>query len=212
MDKDDRDATKAQMMEELQALRAEVSALREQCAMSESVIEAVPDAVFVKDLRGRYVMINTAGARLLGKPARELLGKEDSELFSPDSARRFAQDDRTIIAEGTARTYEETAATAEVTRTCLTTKVPYVDGRGRIAGIIGIARDVTEGKRLQADRDRLLDRLRLQIDRLPLACILIDANALVCEWNPAAVRVFGYSKDEAVGRRLPRPDRAAAAG
>jgi len=188
------------MMEELQALRAEVAALRERCAISEAVIEAVPDAVFVKDLRGRYVMINTAGARLLGKPASELLGKEDSELFSPDSARRFAQDDRTIIAEGAARTYEETTAIAEVTRTCLTTKVPYVDGRGRIAGIIGIARDVTEGKRLQADRDRLLDRLRLQNDRLPLACILIDANALVCEWNPAAVRVFGYSKDEAVGR------------
>ena len=200
MGKDDRDATNAPMMEELQALRAEVAALRERCAISEAVIEAVPDAVFVKDLRGRYVMINTAGARLLGKPATELLGKEDPDLFSPDSARRFAQDDRTIIAEGTARTYEETAATAEVTRTCLTTKVPYVDGRGRIAGIIGIARDVTEGKRLQADRDRLLDRLRLQIDRLPLACILIDANALVCEWNPAAVRVFGYSKDEAVGR------------
>ena len=84
MDKDDRDATKAQMMEELQALRAEVSALREHCAISESVIEAVPDAAFVKDLRGRYVMMNTAGARLLGKPASELLGKEDSELFSPD--------------------------------------------------------------------------------------------------------------------------------
>ena len=74
----------------------------------------------------------------------------------------------------------------------MTTKVPYVDGRGRIAGIIGIARDVTEGKRLQADRDRLLDRLHLQIlYRMPLACILIDANAVVCEWNPAAVRVFG---------------------
>ena len=129
-----------------------------------------------------------------------MLGKEDPDLFSPDIARRFAQDDRTIIAEGTTRTYEETAATAEVMRTCLTTKVPYVDGRGRIAGIIGIARDVTEGKRLQADRDRLIDRLRLQIDRLPLAYILIDANGLVCEWNPAAVRVFGYSKDEAVGR------------
>ena len=85
MDKDDRDTTKAPMMEELRALRAEVSALRERCAISETVIEAVPDAVFVKDLRGRYLMINTAGACCSGRRRESCLGRRTRNCSSPTS-------------------------------------------------------------------------------------------------------------------------------
>lgn len=90
------------------------------------------------------------------------------------------------------------------------TKVPYLGLEGKVAGIVGIACDITQSNLLQAERDRLLERLRLQIDRLPLAHILIGADGNVVDWNPFAEKTFGYSKEEAVGRScleliVPRP-------
>ena len=63
------------------ALRAETAALRDRCMAFEAVIEAITEAAFVKDLQGRYMVINTAGARLLGKSVEEVIGKDDKDLF-----------------------------------------------------------------------------------------------------------------------------------
>ena len=52
----------------------------------------------------------------------------------------------------------------------------------------------------EIERDRLLGQLRLQIERLPLAYILFDADYRVLDWNPAAEKIFGYTKDEVVGQ------------
>ena len=51
-----------------------------------SIIEETTDAVFSKDLQGRYTMINSAGARFIGKPVEEIIGTGDMELFSPETA------------------------------------------------------------------------------------------------------------------------------
>jgi len=56
-------------------------------------------------------------------------------------------------------------------------------------------------KRAEAERDRLLARLQMQIDRMPLAYILFDADFRVLDWNPAAERILGYTKGEALGMR-----------
>src|SRR5262249_41244573 len=68
--------------------RAEES-LRHNYGVLRAILEGTTDAVFVKDPQGRYVMINAAGARFLGKPVSEVLGKDDTELFSPDTAHQI---------------------------------------------------------------------------------------------------------------------------
>ena len=55
-------------------------------------------------------------------------------------------------------------------------------------------------RRLQAERDALLARLQLQIERLPLACITFDDDFRIVDWNPAAERIFGFGREDAVGR------------
>jgi PAS domain S-box-containing protein len=59
-----------------------------------------------------------------------------------------------------------------------------------------------EEKRRGSGSDQSPDRLRLDTDRLPLAYILMDTDLRVLEWNPAAVRIFGYTRDEAMGRGI----------
>ena len=75
---------------------------------------------------------------------------------------------------------------------------------------LSVNRDITESKKLQAERDRLMERLRNQIDFLPLAHIQLDSRGRVLEWNPAAANMFGYTKEEAARSRMPQADRPSA--
>ena len=66
--------------------------------------------------------------------------------------------------------------------------------------IFCFARDITERKKLQIERDHSFAQLRLQIERMPLAYILMDADNRILDWNPAAEKIFGYTGDEVLGR------------
>ncbi len=143
--------------------RAEL-ALLESHRLLNSVIEGTTDAVFGKDMEGRYVMINSAGAEFLGKGVAEVIGKDDSQLFSPESARTIMALDRRIMESEQPQTNEETVTAAGVTRTYLSTKGALRDEQGRVTGLVGIARDITELKRMeeqfrQAQRMEAIGRL-----------------------------------------------------
>jgi two-component system, cell cycle sensor histidine kinase and response regulator CckA len=124
-------------------------ALVESHSLLRAVVEGTSDAVFVKDLDGRYLMINTAGARLLGKTVDEVVGQNDLALFAPDAARAVVDHDRQVIAAGALQTFDECLTAAGVTRTYQATKGVYRDAQDHVIGLIGVSRDVTELKRLE---------------------------------------------------------------
>jgi PAS domain S-box-containing protein len=167
-----------------------------------AVVHETTDAVYVKDREGRYLMLNEAAARNFNRPVTAILGKTDKELFDGDvdGATHVMARDRWIMDSGRPETEEETLSAAGVSRVYLATKAPYRDEQGIIVGIVGIARDVTDRQRLAAERDQLLARMQLQIERMPLACLMFDADFVLTEWNPAAEAMFGYRKEEIVGR------------
>ena len=63
----------------------------------QAVIEATPDAIFVKDLDGRYVLVNEAFARFIGKSTVDIVGKNDFELYPEEDARNFVEADRQVL-------------------------------------------------------------------------------------------------------------------
>jgi PAS domain S-box-containing protein/diguanylate cyclase (GGDEF)-like protein len=113
-----------------------------------AVVEGTNDVIFVKDRSGRYVMINTTLAQLLGKPKSQVIGKDDTALFEPDTARELMETDRRIMTTGQAEVIEETVAFSGITRTYLSNKNVYRDSKKNIIGLIGIAQDITERKQL----------------------------------------------------------------
>ena len=124
-------------------------ALVESHSLLRAVVEGTSDAVFVKDLDGRYLMINTSGARLLGKSVEEVVGQSDEALFEPEAASAVTEHDRQVIASGALQTFEERLTAAGITRTFQATKGVYRDAQGHVIGLIGVSRDVTELKRLE---------------------------------------------------------------
>jgi PAS domain S-box-containing protein len=125
-----------------------------------AVIEATPDAIFVKDLDGRYVLVNAAAARFLGKSPEEIVGKRDLELYPEETARRFIEDDRKVLATGRPQRFEGVATGKDGTpQAYLVTKGVYRNREGAILGLFGISHDITELRRAQETLEQTREAL-----------------------------------------------------
>ena len=126
----------------------------------EAVIQATPDAIFVKDLAGRYVLVNDAFARFIGKSPSDIIGRHDSELYDPDTAQRFIESDAHVLSSGTAKAFEG-LATGEggATQAYLVTKGVCRDPQGQVIGIYGISHDITELKRANESLEQTREAL-----------------------------------------------------
>ncbi len=166
--------------------------LRESHTLLRAVTEGTTDAVYVKDSEGRYLTVNPALARLVGRPVEEVVGKTDAELLHPDSARAVREQDRRVMELGQTQTYEQVVTAAGETRTLLITKGPYRDAEGRVAGVFGIARDVSERKALEgqlreAHKMEAVGRLAGGIahDFNNLLTVILGYAELLLEQSPA---------------------------
>ncbi len=126
---------------------------------SENILKALlgvtDDVVYVKDLQGRYLAINAAAAQVAGRSPEEMVGRDDREVLAGEIAERVIQRDREILESGRTAFYENVDFLDEQRRVFLTTKVPFTDESGRVAGLICIARDVTAHKRAE-EQQRVL--------------------------------------------------------
>lgn len=134
-------------------------ALRGSPDLLQEIIESSSDAIVAKDLEGRYVLINSSAARLLGRPAREIIGRDDTALFPADQAGRSREADARVRSRGESETAEEQVVVDGRRRTLLLTRSPLRDHAGQIIGVLDIARDVTEQRQLE---DRLSRAHRME--------------------------------------------------
>ena len=125
----------------------------------EAVIQATPDAIFVKDLDGRYVLVNEAFARFIGKSPDDIIGRHDLELYNRETAERFLEADRRVLATGSPQTFEGLATGEAGTQAYLVTKGVYRDRDGRILGLYGISHDITELKKATATLEQTREAL-----------------------------------------------------
>ncbi|HRE90971.1 MAG TPA: PAS domain-containing protein, partial [Myxococcota bacterium] len=111
--------------------------IQSQHKLLRAVVEGAQDAIFIKDLEGRYLMVNEACARLFGRSEAEVIGRLDTELLEPRDAVTILATDARIRETGQPQSYEETLTLLGQPRTFNTVKVPHRDAAGAVVGIIG---------------------------------------------------------------------------
>ncbi|MFI5304937.1 MAG: PAS domain S-box protein [Nitrospiria bacterium] len=168
-----------------------------------AITEVTTDHIYVKNIDGKFIMINSSAASFLGKLPKEIIGRGDSDFFPPDLVKKIRDHDLQILKLEEAQTYEESVAVSGFTRTFLSMKAPYRGRNKKIIGIIGISRDITERKILE-EKLRTEHAFRKPIEDSILAGIsAVNLEGRMIYVNPAFCKLVGWSEEELIGSKLP---------
>jgi len=134
--------------------------LLEERKILRTLIDNVPDFMYVKDADSRFILANLSVARQMGaQMPEELYGKNDFDFYPKDLATTFYEDEQSVMRSGqTLLNREETGMDRRGhVINVLTTKVPLRDHQGRVAGIVGIGRNITQLKKTEAELRKALE-------------------------------------------------------
>ncbi len=178
--------------------------LRESERRKAAVLNGAMDSIVVIDEQGRILELNPAAERTFRVTADQVVGRNVAEAFVPSRMRvHFIEVmARLVLAEkdplferrldltGMRAGGEEFPAEFSVARV-KTAEHPM---------LIGFVRDVSEAKRAEEENNRSRQLLSMHVEQTPLGVIQWDPNFRVKDWNLAAERIFGFSRQEAIGR------------
>lgn len=129
-------------------------ALVEERALLRTLIDHLPDAIYIKDTEGRFIVVNPATAQQLGASSvDEAVGKTDFDFFPLEAATEYDTEEKLLLQAGQPLLNHEESAIDQTTgnsQVLLVTKVPLRDSHGKIVGLVGVNRDISEMKQMQA--------------------------------------------------------------
>lgn len=160
------------------------------------IAESSPDAIFAKDLDGRYVLCNQAAAQAMGKLAAQVIGCDDMALFPPVQAEKIRANDRCVVAEQRVKSYDETLSTAQGERSFQAIKGPLRNGDGQIVGTFGIARDISELKRVEVALRASEEEFRAYFNMDAFGAAMVSPDGRFLKVNNALCQITGYSAEE----------------
>ena len=192
------------------ALRYAIERARGEAALAHerdllgTLLENIPDRIYFKDRRSRFIRINRALTELLGlKKPEDAYGKTDADFYGAEHAQSALEDEMRVM-----RTGEPILGKVEFETLIdggkswsLTTKLPLRDRQGRITGTCGISREISEMKDMEDQLATERNLLRALIDNLPDLIFLKDAEGRYLLDNAAHLRSVGASESSEVRGR-----------
>ena len=170
-------------------------ALADEHVQLQTLIDTLPDLVWLKDPDGVYLRCNRRFEALYGQPEAALIGHTDYEFVDREQAEFFRANDRAAQAAGGPRSNEEWLTFADGHRErVLTTKTPMFDGEGRLIGVLGIGRDISALKDLE-------ERFRVAFEASPASISLTTVeDGLYLDVNRRYAEMLDWPVSELLGR------------
>ena len=164
-----------------------------------TLIDNLPDPIYVKDNEGRKMLANLADLENIGVlDESEVLGKSDLEIFNNEIGYRGYEDDLIVIEKGEPIINKEEKFFDKngKRRWMLTTKIPILNKSGKTTGLVGIGRDITEQKKAH----ETIQKLSKGIEQSPSTILITDVFGNIEYVNPKFVEITGYTFEEVVGQ------------
>lgn len=172
-------------------------ALQDAYLKQQAILDNIPDLVWMKDLEGRFVIVNEAFAAACASTPSVVVGKKDLDLWPPDLADQYRLDDMRVVETKEKKRVEEYLEDTEGKRFWIETIKTPVFKDGAVIGTTGIARDIDVRKRGEAALRESEERFHEFFTQNWDAVILLNQDTMeVVGANPAAVELFGYQVEE----------------
>ncbi|MFB8792391.1 MAG: PAS domain-containing protein [Potamolinea sp.] len=181
------------------ALKQTEEELQKSNIILRSIIDSIPDAVFVKDNFGRYVVANNMAAHSLSKKMEEVIGRDDTALFEPKIAQQIMEADQKLITTGESVTYEFLVSHKGIMRTLLSMKCPWRDLKGNIMGVVGISRDISERKLAEEKLQETTFLYQQILDAIPDFILCKGSQSCIIYANKAFREYYGMTMEQLQG-------------
>lgn len=167
-------------------------------AQLRALLYTIPDLIWLKDTNGVFMSCNSAFERLYGAKEAEIVGKTDYDFVDKQQADSFREHDRKAMLANKALSNEEWFTFADDGYRGLfeTIKAPLTDANGRVIGVLGISRDITQRKATELK----LRMLSTAIEQSPTSVAITDTAAQIEYINSAFTKEAGYTLDEVLGK------------
>ena len=188
--------------QDITALKVAEAMLENEKSRLRAFIDAIPDLVWIKDTDGVFLACNPVFESFFGAREAVIVGKNDFDFVDAGMAEQFRRRDRDAIAAGKPSVNEEWVTFASDGRRVLleTIKTPFRDDQGRVAGVLGVARDVTDRKRM-ADALYLREQqFRAIAENSPDVIARYDREGRYLYANPALLQLAGLPAHALLGR------------
>lgn len=166
----------------------------------EAIVENSMAVIYVKDLAGRYIMVNRRYLDVFRVAREAVIGKTDYDIFSKYEAAAFRAMDERVLHADKPIVGEEIATQEDGFHTYVSIKAPLQDAAGHPYAVFGISTDITDRKRSEKALAASEQRTRRIIETALDAVITIDQDGAITGWNPQAEKIFGWTLGEALGR------------
>jgi PAS domain S-box-containing protein len=171
-------------------------------AQLDAILENTSSMIWLKDRKGRYLLVNRRFEEVFKMQRDELVGRTDYDVFPSYLADGFRANDRRVLKDRRPLEIEEEVPQDDGDHTYMTVKFPLFDGSGEPYGVCGISTDITSRKRAEQELKDSKDRIGQIIDHALDGFISMDSEGKVTAWNRSAEEIFGWPARKAIGRRL----------
>ena len=176
--------------------------LRESEELFRNTMENSPAIFFMKDMDGRYLMVNPQYEKWVGKSRGEMIGKTSAEIFPEEFSRLFVSQGREVIETGRPVSRELDSPSADGIRRIVCTKFPVRNSEGVPIAIGSIISDITDRRQAEEKLRQSRDQLRTITDNLPVMILYIDQDERYVFMNRTAEGWFGKSSESLIGKTI----------
>jgi PAS domain S-box-containing protein len=170
-----------------------------------TIIDNIPEPIYVKDTQGRKILVNRAEVRILGQhDEKEVIGFDDSKFYSPDLVAKTKMEDSKIISSGIPILNEESILTPKEGKIewVIGSRVPYKDRKGNVIGIVGISYKITERKIIEEALKESEAKYKSVVNSINQVIFQIDQKARWVFLNNAWTSITGFSVEESLGKNM----------
>jgi len=174
-------------------------ALNEKESYLRVLLDNIPFLVWLKDTQSRFLAVNRKLAQEMGIGDPEaVVGKNDFDYYPAEKAQQYRVDDQEVLALRQRKMLEQhTVNSKGAQRWSEIFVAPVLDKTGQALGTLGLARDITERKRIEADL-----RVAATAFESQEGMVVTDADTVVLKINHSFTRITGYTAEEAIGRKI----------
>ncbi|MDH5718258.1 MAG: PAS domain S-box protein [Spirochaetia bacterium] len=183
-------------------IKEQTEELRKSRDQLTALLDNTEAVIFIKDIEGKYLLINKQYEKLFHVANEWVIGKTDNDIFSLEIAQDLQKNDKTVLEEGKSSSFEEVLPIDNKLYQYLSLKFPLFKPDGSVYALCSISTDITERKKIERNLKRERDFSTAIVDSAGTIIVVLKPDGKIIRINKTAEKISGYQQEEIINKNI----------